>query len=175
MPGIPEIRTGSRDDLPALECLYPQAFPDEDLRPLLRRLLTEVPRLLSLNAVIGTRLVGHVLFTPCVTDKGAAACALLAPLAVDPGWQRQGVGSALVRAGLERLRDSGTTHVYVLGDPAYYGRHGFGPESRVQPPYPLPGEWATAWQSLALGSPTTEASGKLQLPPQWLEPALWLP
>ena len=171
----PDIRTGGRDDLPALESLYPEAFPDEDLLPLLRRLLAEVPDLLSLNAVVDTRIVGHVLFTPCRTDRNAADCALLAPLAVAPDWQRQGIGGSLVRAGLQRLAAGGTSHVFVLGDPAYYGRHGFGQESRVRPPYPLPAEWAAAWQSLTLGEPTAHASGRLRLPPPWMEPALWLP
>ena len=171
----PDIRAGGRDDLAALESLYPQAFPDEDLLPLLRRLFAEVPGLLSLVATIDSTVVGHVLFTPCRAGESAVACALLAPLAVAPARQRQGVGSLLVRDGLRRLQGAGMSHVLVLGDPAYYGRHGFKQESRVRPPYSLPAEWATAWQSLALGSPAETASGQLQLPPPWMEPALWLP
>ena len=175
MKRIPAIRVSGRRSLPALESLYPQAFPDEQLLPVLRRLLAEVPGLLSLAATVDSTIVGHVLFTPCRTDESDSACALLAPLAVAPAWQKQGVGSSLVREGVQRLRKAGVSQVFVLGDPAYYGRHGFRQESRVQPPYALPAEWRTAWQSLALGSTSRKASGQLQLPPPWMEPALWLP
>ena len=51
----------------------------------------------------------------------------LAPLAVDEGWRRRGVGTALVRAGLDACRELDIDAVSVLGDPAYYGRFGFTP------------------------------------------------
>jgi putative acetyltransferase len=175
MKQIPAIRTCGRGSLPALEALYPQAFPNEQLLPVLRRLLAEVPGVLSLAATVDSTIVGHVLFTPCRTDEGDSACSLLAPLAVVPAWQKQGIGSSLVREGLQRLREAGVSQVFVLGDPAYYGRHGFKQESQVRPPYALPAEWATAWQSQALGSTSRTESGRLQLPPPWMEPALWLP
>lgn len=171
----PEIRDGGSFDLPALETLYPQAFPDEDLLPLLCALLADVPDLLSLVATIDSRVVGHVLFTPCRDRGNDAGCALLAPLAVSPAWQRRGVGSSLVRAGLQRLKAEGTSHVFVLGDPAFYGRLGFRQELRVLPPYALPDEWATAWQSLLLGPAPAAAAGKLRLPQPWMDPALWMP
>jgi putative acetyltransferase len=101
--------------------------------------------------------------------------ALLGPLAVAPAWQRQGIGSAIVRAGLRRLEDANVSRVYVLGDPAYYGRLGFLPETLVEPPFPLPAEWDGAWQSRDLGKTTTPCAGKLSVPPQWLQPALWAP
>ena len=80
-----------------------------------------------------------------------------------------------MRAGLLRLEEAGIRSVYVLGDPAYYSRFGFAPERSVATPYPLPAEWADAWQSLCLGDPAAGVSGRLVLPEFWLDPALWSP
>ena len=100
---------------------------------------------------------------------------MLAPLAVDPSWQRQGIGSAVVRTGLRRLEEAGVTAVCVLGDPGYYGRLGFVPETSIEPPYALPPEWDGAWQSQQLVETMTPCEGKLSVPTQWLQPALWAP
>lgn len=71
-------------------------------------------------------LVGHILFSP-VTLGGHPELRLmgLAPMAVAPAQQRRGIGSALVRAGLERCRQLGIGAVVVLGHPSYYPRFGF--------------------------------------------------
>lgn len=169
-----EIRETLPDDFASIEALYPSAFPDEDLLPLVRSLLRE-PSVLSLGAFKGASLAGHVMFTACGIAGSKEQAALLAPLAVAPALQRQGVGSALVRAGIERQRASGVTRVLVLGDPAYYGRFGFTRETRVAPPYSLPDEWRGAWQSAGLAGSTPAREGTLSLPRPWLDPALWAP
>jgi putative acetyltransferase len=72
-------------------------------------------------------IVGHILFSPaaiecpgrCVVGMG------LAPMAVRPDRQRQGIGSKLVRRGLDILRERGCPFVVVLGHPEYYPRFGF--------------------------------------------------
>jgi len=170
-----EIRESLPSDLASIEKLYPDAFPDEDLLPLVRQLLQEAPIILSLVGIIDTSLVGHVIFTTCGVTPGTDRVALLGPLAVARAWQRQGIGSAIVRAGLQRLKSSGVTQVYVLGDPAYYGRLGFVPEAGVAPPYPLPAEWRGAWQTISLHSAEPPLRGKLCLPRPWLQPSLWAP
>jgi putative acetyltransferase len=175
MSGKLEIREGRRDDSAAIESIYPEAFPDENLLPLLRDLLNDVAVAISLVATIGTRIVGHVIFTKCGVVGNDVNAALLGPLAVTPVWQRQGIGSEIVRVGLRRLEDENVNWVFVLGDPAYYGRLGFLPESLVEPPFPLPVEWDSAWQSQNLGETTTSCAGKLSVPQQWLQPALWAP
>lgn len=157
------------DGLAALERLYPAAFPQEDLLPLVRRLLAPEVGALSLAARAAGDLVGHAFFTPC--GLNAAPCALLGPLAVAPAHQRRGVGGALIREGLARLEAQGVAHVFVLGDPAYYGRFGFAPTA-AEPPCPIPGEWRDAWRSLALGD-APPAEGRLVVPPPWRDPALW--
>ena len=170
-----DIREATRGDSEAIEMLYPGAFPDEDLLPLVRALLEDAEVTTSLVGTIASRIVGHAIFTKCGVAGSRVRAALLGPLAVAPERQGQGVGSAIVRAGLRKLESVSTHRVFVLGDPAYYGRFGFRPESLVEPPYALPVEWEGAWQSQSLGESTTPCSGALLVPRQWLQPALWAP
>jgi len=84
------------------------------------------PDVLSLIAEDAGDVVGHIMFSPvqvrAARDIRAVA---LAPMAVHPDRQRTGVGSALVRAGLEECRDLGIHAVFVVGHPTYYPRFGF--------------------------------------------------
>ena len=171
-----QIRESVGEDSDAIASLYPEAFPDENLLPLVRDLLQDAAAVAtSLVAVVNSSIAGHVIFTKCDAVGSGASAALLGPLAVAPAWQRQGVGSALVLAGLARLEDRGFGLVFVLGDPAYYERLGFGPESTVEPPFDLPDEYAGAWQSQSVGERTVRCPGRLSVPRQWLQPALWAP
>jgi putative acetyltransferase len=72
------------------------------------------------------RVIGHVLFSKLKAPMKALG---LAPVAVHPSFQRQGIGLALIREGLALAKEEGWTCVFVLGDPAYYGRFGFRAES----------------------------------------------
>ncbi len=169
------IRESAAGDGAALDRLYARAFPAEDLRPLVAALLGMDRRtVLSLVAGPPGAPTGHCVFTRCAVDDGPLDAALLGPLAVDPDRQGRGVGSALVRDGLDRLRAAGTARVFVLGDPRYYGRFEFAPEPAVSPPCPIPDAWRPAWQSLALaeGAPPV---GPLAVPEVWRDPALWAP
>lgn len=170
-----EIRESANSDAAAIEALYPQAFPDEDLLPLVRDLLQDAAIAISLVGAIDQQVAGHAIFTNCGVVGSGIEAALLGPLAVAPVWQRRGIGTAIARAGLQRLKDAEVSLVCVLGDPSYYGRLGFLPETHVEPPYPLPAEWVTAWQSQYLQDARVRCSGKLTVPPQWLDPALWAP
>jgi len=152
--------------------LYASAFPEEELVPLVEALLPD-PAVLSLSARIGARLIGHVLFTRGQLDGSTDTVALLGPLAVHPDCQRQGGGKALIAEGIARLKTQGVAEVLVLGDPAYYSRSGFRPASRVTPPYPLPAEWAEAWQWQRLDGASDDLGGRLILPEAWMRPELW--
>lgn len=87
-------------------------------------------------------LAGHILFSPLLlsrqdeTLRGSA----LAPLAVRPEWQKKGVGSALVRMGLEFCASRGIEVVVVVGEPSYYSRFGFDSElgRLLEAPFPYP-------------------------------------
>ena len=170
-----EIRESAGSDAAQLEELYPQAFPDEDLLPLLRDLLDDGRVAMSLVATVDSKLAGHGVFTDCGVTGTDAKASLLGPLAVAPEYQRRGIGSAIVWAGLEALSVRGVELVCVLGDPAYYGRFGFVADARIEPPYRLPAEWSGAWQSLYLHSSKAPLSGKLAVPRPWRDPALWAP
>ena len=81
---------------------------------------------LSLVADRDDEIVGHVMFTDATLDDDEERGALvLAPLAVAPDHQRSGVGSRLVRAGLDAARTAGDDLVFLHGDPNYYGQFGF--------------------------------------------------
>ncbi|MEZ5932516.1 MAG: N-acetyltransferase [Alphaproteobacteria bacterium] len=175
MDEIIDIRESGPHDLASIEALYPDAFPDEDLLPLVKELLQDPSVALSLVGMKGSSLVAHVVLTPCGIAGADAKVALLGPLAVASAFQRQGIGSAMIRSGLQRLEDSGVVQAYVLGDPDYYGRLGFSSETQVAPPYPLPTEWRGAWQSISLGRAEPPRQGHLAPPEVWLRPALWLP
>ncbi|WP_454695357.1 GNAT family N-acetyltransferase [Achromobacter aegrifaciens] len=80
---------------------------------------------LSLVARLDGRIAGHVAFSPVRVSDGSADWYGLGPVAVLPDLQGQGIGAALIREGLERLKALGAAGCVVMGDPAYYGRFGF--------------------------------------------------
>lgn len=166
-------RTSHPDELAAIEALYRDAFPDEDLVPLARALLATPGDVLSLITSDGADVTGHGLFTDCGIVGAVAKVALLGPLAVAPARQGQGIGGALIRDGFRRLKARGVQRVLVLGDPGYYGRFGFTAEAKVTPPYPLPEEWRQAWQSISLNESEPPEPGTLSVPAPWRQPALW--
>jgi putative acetyltransferase len=101
---------------------------EADLIEALRASDAWLPRL-SLVAVADGAVVGHALFTRATieTASGTLAVLALAPVAVEPSRQRQGIGDALIRAGLQVAREDGERIVIVVGHPSYYPRFGFVP------------------------------------------------
>jgi putative acetyltransferase len=87
------------------------------------RTIREEPDSFALVAELDGEVVGHAQFSRAWV--GESPVALLGPIGVDPDHQRRGIGSALVRAGLEEAGRRGEPAVILLGDPAYYGRFGF--------------------------------------------------
>jgi len=170
-----DIRESGASDRGAIEALYPEVFPREDLLPLVRALLDEGTAVLSLVAIVENAIAGHGVFTRCRVEGSDALVALLGPVAVLPGLQKRGISSALIGDGLTRLDSESVTSVFVLGDPAYYRRFGFQQERHVAPPFALPEEWRDAWQSAGLGGGHSIVDGKLTVPQPWRDPALWGP
>ncbi len=82
---------------------------------------------LSLVAEHDGQVVGHVMFTRSLLDapRRLVEVHVLSPLAVMPGHQKRGIGSALVRQGLTALAERAVPLVFLEGDPAYYSRFGF--------------------------------------------------
>jgi putative acetyltransferase len=126
------VRPERATDSAALRRLNEAAFGRPDEADLVQALAAANAVTLSLVAEIDDELAGHILFSPVVLDPegGRSEVVGLAPMAVLPGRQRRGVGSALVRVGLDELRRRGFEAVVVLGHPDYYPRFGFTPASR---------------------------------------------
>jgi putative acetyltransferase len=125
------IRPEQPGDIAGIRAVNLAAFETSTEADLVDALRVQAEPLISLVAADAEGLVGHILFSP-VTLVGHPGLRVmgLAPMAVAPTRQRQGIGSALVDAGLERCRRLGATAVVVLGHAEYYPRFGFTPGSR---------------------------------------------
>ena len=160
MTRLPEtqlrITEAAHTDLHHVLSVERAAFGRDDEAELVRSLLDDPSAypLLSLLAWVDERPVGHVLFTSVRVDDapGAVSAAILAPLAVVPDAQRQGIGGRLIERGISVLSDRGAGLVFVLGHPDYYPRHGFEPAvpHGFVPPFPMPPEHEDAWMVRAL-------------------------
>lgn len=80
---------------------------------------------LSLVATQDGEIAGHVAFSPVEINRKVGDWYGLGPVSVWPDRQRQGIGQALIRDGLRRLKSMGAGGCVLLGNPAYYGRFGF--------------------------------------------------
>jgi len=106
-------------------------FPTPAEAGLVERLRAEADPVVSMVAEADGAIVGHILFSPVTLSADSGFFGLgLGPMAVLPEFQRQGVGSALLRAGLDECRKLGCRAVFVLGHADYYPRFGFAPASR---------------------------------------------
>ena len=133
------IREEQPQDIKIIRDLNKRAFGQMQEADLVDKLRQNCDDLLSLVGLMQDEVVGHILFTPVMVEsednivKGMA----LAPMAVLPEYQRQGIGSELVRAGIEKLKKRQCPFIIVLGHADYYPRFGFEPASR----YGVRSEW----------------------------------
>ena len=126
------IRPERPADIPGIRAVNLAAFEtgiEADLVDILRR---QAESIVSLVADDTGAIVGHILFSPVtlLTDPELRITGL-APMAVVPARQRQGIGSALIREGLARCQQLGFCATIVLGHAEYYPRFGFTPASRL--------------------------------------------
>ena len=143
------VRPEQPGDADAVRALMCAAFGQAAEADIVDRLRERGHDYLALVAVDGGVVVGQITFSRVTLDplpSGLRAVGL-APMAVAPARQRQGVGSALVRTGLDACRAAGHDAVFVLGHPAYYPRFGFAPSAAVRDVYGAPAE---AFMTLAL-------------------------
>ena len=76
-------------------------------------------------------MVGHIAFSAAEVGASSTGWFLLDPLAVRPARQGEGIGRALVEAGLDALRSREARGCVLVGDPAFYTRFGFTQDPRV--------------------------------------------
>jgi putative acetyltransferase len=152
------IREAVETDLNDVLQIERLAFGYEKEADLVRELLHDpsAKPVLSLLAFQKDRALGHILFTTAQLSGGqdSASIVILAPLAIVPDAQKQGIGGKLIEKGLELLSKSGIDLVFVLGHPEYYPRYGFKPAGNLgfEAPYPIPDVHANAWMVQALRS-----------------------
>lgn len=123
------IRPEKRADFDAIHRLLRITFGREGEARLVDRLRASGKMTAALVAQDNEYLLGHVVFSRIVIDApaGAVGALALASLAVLPAFQRLGIGSALVSAGLEECRAQHHPRVLVLGDAGFFVRFGFVP------------------------------------------------
>jgi putative acetyltransferase len=158
---VARIRAETPADIASVRAVNLAAFPGPEEADLVDRLRADGDVVVSLVATAGGAAVGHVLFSrlPIETAGGIVAGAALAPVAVLPERQRQGIGGALVREGLRRCRAAGIAAAVVLGHPGYYPRFGFSAAAAHRLRAPFSGE---AFMALALAPGALDAPGTLR-------------
>ena len=147
-----EIRPERPGDEQALSSLISEAFELAEHRDgteaaIVERLRDAGVLTISLVADDGGELVGQVAFSPVTIDGADRGWFGIGPVAVRPDRQRGGIGSRMIREGLEMLRQQGAAGCVLVGEPAYYGRFGFRADARLV--YPgIPPEF---FQALSFG------------------------
>lgn len=138
------IRAENAEDIPAVRRVNELAFGQPNEAVLVDKLRAVADPQVSLVAIEDGQVVGHIFFSPVSIESEDSSCAALglAPMAVLPEYQKQGVGSQLVREGLKECQRLGCHVVVVLGHPEYYPRFGFIPASQkgLRSEYPVPDE-----------------------------------
>lgn len=173
------IREALDSDLDDILSVERAAFGSDEEANLVRDLLGDASAqpIVSLIAIHQNRVAGHILFTRAhLEPESPVSISILAPLAVVPDAQKQGVGSQLVEKGLQVLVKSGGDLVFVLGHPAYYPRFGFKPAGKLgfEAAYPIPGKNAEAWMVLPLRPDVVGAfSGKVICAHMLNKPEYW--
>ncbi len=137
-----QFRLEIDDDRDAIRRVVTEAFGQPAEADLVDALRDEGHARVSMIAEVDGQVVGHILFSelPINTADGVVPALALAPMAVTPALQRQGVGSQLLRHALVACRDAGHRIVVVLGHPEYYPRFGFSPRlaAQLESPYAGP-------------------------------------
>lgn len=150
------IRAAQATDRTSIQKIVVAAFSEEENKVIVKLvddlfLETFRPPIRHLVAEIDNQVIGYVAYSPICLEAGASMTGyILAPLAVSPEHQHGGVGSSLIKRGIEILSKEGADVLLAYGDPKYYERFGFEKESARSfvPPYPL--EYPFGWLGMML-------------------------
>ncbi|MEM6611889.1 MAG: N-acetyltransferase [Cyanobacteria bacterium P01_C01_bin.72] len=174
-----QIREAHIKDVEGIKNLYLQAFDNSEaelVSNLAINLLHEKSaiKIISLVAIDNKSIIGHVAFSPVLLKSiNAHFSYILAPLAVLPTYQQKGIGSTIVKSGLDTICSLGALIVFVYGDPRYYSRFGFKTElaQHFSPPHTL--KYPEGWQAMKLNSTVVPGGGKLKCINLLDNPRLW--
>src|SRR6056300_943211 len=129
------IRLAQEQDLDSILKVIETAFSDEENKAIMNLVQelhqeTTSPSIKSLVAEVDNQVIGYVSFSPILLKSNSSISGyILAPLAISPEHQKQGVGSNLIKSGIDMLTKDDANVLLVYGDPAYYGRFGISPLS----------------------------------------------
>jgi putative acetyltransferase len=162
-----QIRCETLLDYPAITEVNTLAFKGENEAQLIEKIRLSdryIPQL-SLVAEIEGKVIGHILYSYIdLVNEGTLKVLGLAPIAVHPQFQKQGIGSALIKTSLEIADTNGEAIVIVLGYPAFYNRFGFVPsvDYQIESPFPVPADF---FMVKTLPSYDKKYKGKVIYPP----------
>lgn len=176
-----QIRETNTNDFNDIITVEKQAFGYDKESKLVADLLVDqsAEPIVSLLAFYQGEAVGHILFTRAYFDNQDTQpmMHILAPLAVKPEYQRQGIGGLLIEVGIEKLREKGSTLVFVLGHKDYYPKFGFLPDAArlgYPAPYPIAEEYSDYWMVQAIGPDGFEiGKGKIRCSDELNKPEHW--
>lgn len=119
-------------------------------------------------------LLGAAIFTRLTFPEDQAVVFILSPMAVATEAHGQGIGQALIRNAISKLRAAGVEAVITYGDPAFYGKTGFHPldTAKVAAPLPLsmPQGWIGQWVT---GARLEKLNGPSSCVPALAKPEIW--
>ncbi len=155
MPTITHIhiRIETSADFAGIRSVEMETFPTRAEADLVDRLREDGDSVLSLVAILDCKVIGHAMFSRMQAPRDSLG---LGPVAVLSAHRRCGVAAGLIREGMSRAKASGWAAIFVLGDPAYYGRFGFSPAlaAGLSSPYAGPHLMGLELQSESLKAQT---------------------
>jgi putative acetyltransferase len=178
---INTLRQASEQDLPAVLQLHRAAFPAGEVEQIIQVVnelwsVTTDPTHSALHWVITTpkqTIIGH-LGLSSITNQGSQMVGwIVAPLAIAPAHQGQGLGSDLVHHAISHAMSSHHPRILVYGDPAFYGRFGFDrqPAINFKPPFPL--TQPMGWQGIISRGEGLHLPVDLRCHPALMHAQLW--
>ena len=131
-----QIRDEQDTDIQAIFDLTKAAFNDEEHSSHTEQFIVNALRAtkqltVSLVAETQGKIVGHIAFSPVSISDGTTDWYGLGPISVIPEYQRKGIGSELMKEGLNRIKALNAKGCVLLGDPNYYGKFGFKADARL--------------------------------------------
>ncbi len=174
-----KIREATIDDAESIKNVHLQAFDDSEAQRVsdfaVNLLKENHPvKTISLVAIENNEIVGHIAFSPVFFESTHKHFGyILAPLAVSPKFQKNKIGSSLVKHGLGTISNKGSFIEFVYGDPQYYSMFGFKTDlaKNFIPPFTL--QFPEGWQALKSGSGVLPDGGRITCVDTLNDPALW--